>query len=1245
MVNLESFKNLYEVRKTVRFSLLKQNYDNFLKCEENVLKDISFLNTLVWYEWQIVKIQKKQDSKLLQDLLSKDIFEDIIKNAFQILKNQICTIIYNKVVFDTKKSEQKQRYKGYLKTATWKDLSAFIPTDYDKNSDYIPEENFYKVKDSEIWYAIKIVSKLIIDNDFIKKDTELHNRLSQINRYNPNFWNFFELKTLNPFTVNRWKISEIVNSYQVSLNQYKETLVHLNKEASTIANTILSDRYFENCRNQNESEGTVRYLFHIFSNCKNSSEKNIWQINHLILLVNKYESLKNGKKKYTNDEIELKIKRLNKELRQLAKVRSELLWYQIHLIDNFQTEKFSFLIQSWKYYFVGMKKIWWENNLSQFQEFIDGLEGGNDKLLYLDSMTWGWFKKLFLSKQSDIEFTDKTKIKDLNSDILEKEEEINLKKQFIKNEIEQIKYILKNQIQGDEEDKIINDFIKFIEKTSNNTKVKRKNLVKESKNNKNIKLFNLAYEWPLLNFVNENYRISNLEKKYLNLVQKLLIDLKDKDYKIWKNHKTWKYNLKNLSFLWDNFGLWDNSENKKIKNLEDLKIYFNDSWYKVIQKDVDLEKILKQVKAWELEIFQIKSKDMPFHKDFINDKNCWIIEEAKNEKSDGFKKDLNTLYFEQFFQDIAEWNKKTRIGADFKIRWINSSENNDYGSFWGKEKNQLRHLSNKENIEKFQNRFKRDRYSIEFSINLNATNHLTEEDFNTELSNKLKEKRETWSLRILSLDHGESSFLTYKIFEFSGENLEDIQIINTWWNFDNFQQEWNWPNRLQKNIQIDEKLVSYEGQEILDNYITKYHLMIQDQKRERQVEEAIKHFAKKSISKIKEIISADTVDKNKEWVSDMTKENVKKFIQYTIGYKEVFSLSNEENSIRNKNKGSNKSIENKKNGVEYSKRIEEFFQNKRLDVISLWEDTIRFDKINIFHILDYEFHFSYIKQEEWFIQKFPDQENIKEKIDTYLKQIQELLHDESKLIAFCNEVKKSFDWVSLADIDKLYNTPFYSYKTNFSLQLEQINNLKKWYVSALIGTISKWVRNWDVDVIALENNLLYYGVDNSKSFQKHMWAENHATFVEALINKLSFCLDKETNESYQFCYPIKVAERSQKFKNKNNGILIFVDEGITSLICPKCGQKLNRSKQDGDDHLHHNDKNPAWDKCQKEPFEIQKSKNIVGEYQGMRFHDWDDLATYNIAKKAKEYLESLPKKEDSEWSWKISGNITFTQSK
>ena len=467
---LESFKDLYEVRKTVRFSLLKQNYEDFCKFENNILKDISFLNSLLKFEDEIKNIQKSNGKKM-QDLLSKDILEDIIKNYFQTLKNQICSVIYNKVVFDTKPSERNKRYLIYIKTETWKELSAFIPADYDKNSDYIPEENFYKVKDSEIWYAIKFISKLIIDNDFIEEEPELYNRLSQINRYNPNFWNFFELNTLNPFTVNRWKISEIVNSYEVSLNQYKETLAHLNKDAYTIADIILNDKYFNNCQNKSESDGTVRYLFNIFSNCKNSSEKNIWQINHLILLVNKYESLKNGKKEYTNDEIETKIKRLNKELRKLAKVRSELLWYQIHLIDNFQTEKFSFLIQSWKYYFVGTKKIWWENNLSQFQKFIDGLESEDDKLLYLDSMTWEWFKKLFLSKQSDIEFTDETKIKDLNETILAKEEEIIWKIQTTIDEADRIKYILVNQINAKEENILIESFIKFIEGTGNKVKI------------------------------------------------------------------------------------------------------------------------------------------------------------------------------------------------------------------------------------------------------------------------------------------------------------------------------------------------------------------------------------------------------------------------------------------------------------------------------------------------------------------------------------------------------------------------------------------------------------------------------------------------------------------------------------------------------------------------------------------------------------------------------------------------------
>lgn len=1226
---LQDFKNLYEVRKTVRFSLLKQNYDNFYKFEENILRDICFLNTLLDFESSILWINQKENSKKLQDLLSKKIFEDIVKNSFQIIKNQICTIIYNKVVFDTKPSEKNQRYELYLKTATQRDISYFMPSDYSDLWKYIPEENFYKVKDSEIWYAIKLISKLIIDNNFLSfQEWEFRKKLKNIINYNPNFWNFFELNTLNPFTVNRWKISEIVNSYEITLNQYKEKLDDLNKEAYNISDTILNDTYFDNYKNQNESNGTVKYLFKVFLTCKNNSEKNIPQISHLILLVNKYESLKNGKKKYKNDEIDLKIKKLNNELRQLAKVRSELLWYQIHLIDNFQTEKFSFLIKSWKYYFIWMKKFEWENNFSQFQKFVNELESGNDKLLYLDSMTWWWFKKLFLSKYSDVKFTDGTKINDFNYDILIKEEEIILEKQLVKEKIEEIKYILKNQIQGNEENKIIDNFLDFIKETDYDSKVKRKDLVKESKNNKNIKLFNLAYERILNDFVNKRHNIDKLINEYLDLIKKLLKTIKDKKYKIGTEEK-------DLSFLWNNF------KDQAFQNLEELKNYFNDSWYKITQIDIDLEKILKQIKAWELEVFQIKSKDMPFHKDFIKDKNCGIIEETKTEKDGNFRKDLNTLYFEGFFKDLENNNINSRIWADFKIRWINSSENYSYENFWKKEKNQLRHLIKKENIEKFQNRFKRDRYSIEFSINLNATAHMNEEEFNNKFIENLSNSIKSWnSLKVLAIDHGESSFLSYRIFEFSWNNLENIKVLNKWWSFDNFKEIQDWEDKItkrQENIQIDEKVIPYEDQKILDNYITKYHAVIQDQKRERQVEEAIKHFARKSISKIKEIVSADPVDKNKEWFSDVTKENIKKFIQYSIGYKEVFSLSDQENQIRNKNNWSNKSIEIWKNGVEYSKRIDDFFKYQGLDFVLLKEHSISFDKINIFHILDYNFHFSYIKQEKWFTKIFPDQENIKEKIDTYLKQIQELLEDEYKLIAFCNEFKNSFDGKSISDVEKLYNTPFFAYKDIFSLHLQQINNLKKWYVSALIGAISKWVRNWDVDVIALENNLLYYGVDNSKSFQKHMWAENHATFAEALINKLSFCLDKDKKENYQFCYPVKVKDR-KKLENKNNGILFFINQDSTSLChpwCDKAGKRIKWKDKYNEEEIRKElkDNEKLFLKISSYTKENDKidilycNKCNFCTINNDDYANWDDLATYNIAKKAKEYLENILKNQ------------------
>lgn len=427
--------------------------------------------------------------------------------------------------------------------------------------------------------------------------------------------------------------------------------------------------------------------------------------------------------------------------------------------------------------------------------------------------------------------------------------------------------------------------------------------------------------------------------------------------------------------------------------------------------------------------------------------------------------------------------------------------------------------------------------------------------------------------------------MTYKIFEVSNWDFSQIKEIN-WWNFDNFQEIPKWENsknKIQENIQIDEKQTKYEEQKVLVNYITKYHLIIQDQKRERQIEEALKNFARNAISKIKEIISSDTLHKNQNWISEKTMAEIKEILK--------------------------KFLNNKKDE-----------KNKFIS------------KESIYYFLE-KFKFDYSKYN--FTKSFPNQENLKEKIDTYTFRIQELLSDDNKLRFFCNQIKESFDWKSVPDFEKLHKIPFYSYKSNFGFQLKQINNLKDWYASVLVWYISKLLMNWDIDIICIEDNLLTYWVDQSKSFQKHMWTENQSTFAQALINKLSFCLDKNTWKNYQFCYPTKATD-TNKLKWKYNWVLFFVDEKSTSLICPLCDWQLNRDKKEGDDILEHtknceiiidkNNKKNCIDKLWKEinwkvcNFYLSKKWKIVKLENWIEFKDWDDLATYNIAKKWLEFI-------------------------
>ena len=361
--NFSQFTGLYEVRKTVRFSMLKQNYEDFYKFDEDILKDVNFLNSLLDFEDEILRIKKKTNSKLLQDLIDENIFKNWIENSFQIIKNQICTLIYNKTVYDTKPSVKNKSYENILEMKTWRKLEYFLPKNYFRD-DYIPEEDFYKVKDSEIWYAIKFIATLIKDNEltwFQNKD--LRDKFRNIKKYNPNWENFFELQTLNPFTTNRWKIDELENNYKIAFAEYEKQLWELNKKWKIICENILKDEIFKN------AQWKILYFKNIYWDCLNTCEKETLDINHLILLTNKFDSLKNWKLWFKNDKLEKEVKELNKKLKELNKTISEMNGYKIHLLENYQTEKFSFLMKSWDYYFVWIKSFEnWENNVSNFQK-------------------------------------------------------------------------------------------------------------------------------------------------------------------------------------------------------------------------------------------------------------------------------------------------------------------------------------------------------------------------------------------------------------------------------------------------------------------------------------------------------------------------------------------------------------------------------------------------------------------------------------------------------------------------------------------------------------------------------------------------------------------------------------------------------------------------------------------------------------------------------------------------------------
>ena len=1207
----------FEVKKSVRFELIRRievkEKENRINLEDIFDKDFLL---------EIIKLfHEKIDDNLINNtkniFSAKDeddsIFRNLIKESIETIKKEYLKIIYNKAIKYKNIKEARNDFSSLINTQKeyFKDFE-------DNNKYFLPWNDFSYNKKSDVFYSIKFLAKIIKDWDIKCNLLEKYkNTIESINSINPNSSNFFKVNTLNPLTKNRWKKEKIFEDLKLVQAELDENTKLASEKVKEIIEKILKEYnwnlkfeknefwtiFKEKIEKLKEKEKLSMFDIEVFVNIFDSFISYIKKENKELKDDSFYKKDKKDKKYKKGKELIIWNTKIDwnqigrRELGYIDSLKSKILWYKVQLIDNFEVKNYSFLVKHKWFYFLVEKEF--EDFTSFSKYFKDSWEA---EAFYIDSMTFWWFEKLFLSKTSDVKFVDNSLAKNYSTfkDVEKITNELFIYKLDFRYKI---KDLYNKKSFKKENSKWVKEFKEFLKENN-----------KEENNEEVSDLFiNWKFNWKKywkqkkefdVKIDNDIELLKNskkeLEKKLKNAIIDFLLEIKDKDYKVWNDEKS-------LDFL-------DESTLKNLKNdtetLEDLKMYFNKAWYKKITKKIDFKELLKEDESRSLKLYQLKSKDFNYFE--------WFKPKTKIKiKDKNGNKDLQTMYFESFFEE----NSTTKLGADFRISWINKTIEKweKLENFWEKDKNKKRYdwrEGVKELINNFDTRFTRDREYATFFLTLNWDNYIKWED----LKEKLKNFNENFNgklfnnkteINILSLDHWVWSFLTFWMYKWviKSKKIEKSQDYDEFIdNFDNLvldNPKINNNSKKQYLFKKDEKENLNDIEYLLNSYTTKYNEILKYLKIERQVQEWIKEFANRLMWETKKIISD--------------------------------------------NKG-----ENKVKGVNEIKHLLE----NRLDKIVKGKNK-KYDKNNIYMILN-NYGFSYnIYSENTFKQNFPDQEDLKEKIDSYTKDLEDLKNYNEKLKEFYNKIEAWFDSRSIANYTKYKDTAIFNYKKYFNIKLSKTTNFKKWYTSAIIWIISKLVLEGKIDLIVLENNILDYGenmwhnVNKKWKFKKenseswswsgHMWTENHSMFISYLINKMWFLYnkedyknDKKLEKNLQLSYILQQKDY-KNLKWEQNGVLVFVTQEDTSKICPNCLEKwkkkdnkpikwirikwsfieneiieeikelkeLNIVKSDIDEYIK-NEKNHVdivyCKECKFNTIDHETIKN------------WDTLATYNIAK-------------------------------
>ncbi len=1178
MVNLDNLKNLYEVRKTVRFELKPyKKTREILKWASNYydldsyIKHIKEWDFEEWFDWNKFcawEYKEFLESSRQYFEFLKEINNEIQKKKYDTTKKQI--------FFDFKKSKGIFKNIPSLKKVQWfeslKPKLEEVQTEYDNCFNFFEqlektETSNQKKSDISIYlrkiaYLNRSLFTIFGFLDPYQTDNEIYTQYEKLGN-----GNFVKLN------------NSIIASHENEVSWACFGKITFNKFALFRREAeILKEKFEKNKQILEKSVNDMLKDWDIITDNWKKININFTKITELTL-----------KKK--NSDLQKRLENFNFD-RTLDEVISEL--------DDINGILLNQYIQDFKKQYKKDQNIinFDENNLNLSIEWHDR---GVIKIQHNQIQTLEWHKYLYLLLQEEITDENKEKKKLLNKFL-----KIIFKQKFINPDYNTIKEIrdtlakhrwkLRQNVRTSEREFIQEAMIRYygqiLEKDGNyfvalfvkeqlDNDIKNILTEKEMKNESDekdcFKIYKysqlsfsaleklcLSKDWDLL--VNEN--LQKLWDRYKN--QKKEISEKCKtyyeDYK--KHQQETRWNCKECKELtetkkkrfFDDFKEHIKLALKKLKNdekykgedwsflldkleqqdsIEAIVSFINHKFYKLEKKYIDSKMIFELAESWKVLLFQVYNKDFNIYNDGfvseeekLNDKEkyCWEVEKVieKTKRKSWKQENLFTKYFRNIFQNSEE----TFLGQEANVFFRKADEESD------------------------KKRFRNDKFFIGFDIIFNKWKDISKAKMCEKkeiIQSEKRKKLNEITKQLITTSSGEikNNVIFVWIDRWQKEHLS-IGFYNS-----NLEFEWiiwntNFVKKIKDNwenfeILFKPDLTYFEENEEKDIYkqIQLNHFYFN----EKGEEEAWKYL---ELLWLKDFHVKKIFQQDKEWIFFTELKNWWKFILnkwiywYTI----------------------------------LDKDWEEIKLLDRLDNREVIDYYLLFESERYKRILDINTELQYANNmknlKKWYIAIIKD----------YLKRQVRNLHKKGKQLVFVFENQSTNKWKS-------------------------ITNVSSW--ASIISDIEHELLN--------SFSYLLYKDETSLLNWIQLWINVKKEDLISLSKK-----GNPVNQKYEmFAY------------------FLFVNPDYTSEACPICNELDIKDKpyilyghgkwKQYENSMHHiNDKNNEnfqdwkWKSGTLSDWTTLCDYHIRNEkYPEFKFiQSWDDLATYNIAKKAKEYLESLP---------------------